>query len=166
MRAFVCGDNRQVRGVSGEDLPADLGVVWFRFELYRERSDRALDEVLLRKWAPSTNGTEIPPTYATLDAGLLSPRPATVLLMSVRSDSSWCDGLSLTIEYLTPANTLHCQEMLPISAFKIEGQQSGKMGITDRRAVRFTGIHPPFPADNSARSFLRTPHRSSCVVSS
>jgi len=43
--------------------------VWFRFEVFREWIDHALDETLRRKWEASTNQIGIPPTYSQLDAG-------------------------------------------------------------------------------------------------
>jgi len=43
--------------------------VWFRFEVFREWIDHALDETLRRKWEAPTNGVGIPPTYSQLDAG-------------------------------------------------------------------------------------------------
>ncbi|TKX73446.1 ISH3 family transposase [Halorubrum sp. GN11_10-6_MGM] len=43
--------------------------VWFRFEVFREWIDHALDEALRRKWEASTNGVGIPATYSELDAG-------------------------------------------------------------------------------------------------
>ena len=43
--------------------------VWFRFEVFREWVDHALDKTLGRKWEAPTNGIGIPPTYSQLDAG-------------------------------------------------------------------------------------------------
>ncbi|MFC7200748.1 ISH3 family transposase [Halospeciosus flavus] len=43
--------------------------VWFRFEVFREWVDHALDDTLSRKWEAPTNGVGIPPTYSELDAG-------------------------------------------------------------------------------------------------
>jgi hypothetical protein len=43
--------------------------VWFRFEVFREWIDHALDETLRRKWEAPTNGVGIPATYSQLDAG-------------------------------------------------------------------------------------------------
>ena len=43
--------------------------VWFRFEVFREWIDHALDELLHRKWEAPTNGVGIPATYRQLDAG-------------------------------------------------------------------------------------------------
>jgi len=47
--------------------------MWFRFEVFREWIDHALDETLHRKWEAPTNGVGIPPTYSQLDAGLKPP---------------------------------------------------------------------------------------------
>ncbi|AUX09843.1 transposase [Halalkaliarchaeum desulfuricum] len=43
--------------------------VWFRFEVFREWIDHALDDTLERKWEAPTNRVGIPPTYSQLDAG-------------------------------------------------------------------------------------------------
>jgi IS4 transposase len=43
--------------------------IWFRFEVFREWIDHALDEALLRKWEAPTNGVGIPAMYGQLDAG-------------------------------------------------------------------------------------------------
>jgi len=43
--------------------------VWFRFEVFREWIDHALDETLRRRWEAPTNGVGIPATYSQLDAG-------------------------------------------------------------------------------------------------
>ena len=43
--------------------------VWFRFEVFGEWIDHALDETLRRKWRAPTTGVGIPPTYSQLDAG-------------------------------------------------------------------------------------------------
>jgi hypothetical protein len=43
--------------------------VWFRFEVFREWIDHALDDTLRRKWEAPTNRTGIPATYSLLDAG-------------------------------------------------------------------------------------------------
>src|SRR6056297_2777345 len=43
--------------------------VWFRFEVFREWVDHALDDTLGRKWEAPTNGVGIPATYSELDAG-------------------------------------------------------------------------------------------------
>ncbi|WP_222912727.1 ISH3 family transposase [Natrinema sp. SYSU A 869] len=43
--------------------------VWFRFEVFREWIDHALDDTLRRKWEAPTNCTGIPATYSQLDAG-------------------------------------------------------------------------------------------------
>jgi len=43
--------------------------VWFRFEVFREWVDHALDDTLGRKWEASTNGVGIPTIYSELDAG-------------------------------------------------------------------------------------------------
>jgi len=43
--------------------------IWFRFEVFCEWVDHALDETLGRKWEAPTNRTGIPPTYSQLDAG-------------------------------------------------------------------------------------------------
>ncbi|WP_435093379.1 ISH3 family transposase [Halorubrum sp. N11] len=43
--------------------------VWFRFEVFREWVDHALDDTLRRKWEAPTNGVGIPATYSQLDAG-------------------------------------------------------------------------------------------------
>ena len=43
--------------------------VWFRFEVFREWIDHALDDTLRRKWEAPTNGVGIPATYSQLDAG-------------------------------------------------------------------------------------------------
>jgi len=43
--------------------------VWFRFEVFREWVDHALDDTLGRKWEASTNGVGIPATYSEPDAG-------------------------------------------------------------------------------------------------
>ena len=42
---------------------------WFRFEVFREWIDHALDEALGRKWEAPTNHVGIPVTYSQLDAG-------------------------------------------------------------------------------------------------
>jgi len=42
---------------------------WFRFEVFREWVDHALDDTLRRKWEAPTNGLGIPVTYSQLDAG-------------------------------------------------------------------------------------------------
>ena len=43
--------------------------MWFRFEVFREWIDYALDGTLCRKWEAPTNGVGIPTTYSKLDAG-------------------------------------------------------------------------------------------------
>jgi len=43
--------------------------VRFRFEVFREWVDQALDDTLGRKWEAPTNGIGIPATYSQLDAG-------------------------------------------------------------------------------------------------
>ncbi|MDB2245180.1 ISH3 family transposase [Halorubrum ezzemoulense] len=43
--------------------------VWFRFEVFREWIDHALDDRLGRKWEAPTNRVGIPATYSELDAG-------------------------------------------------------------------------------------------------
>jgi hypothetical protein len=43
--------------------------VWFRFEVFREWIDHALDDTLRRVWEVPTNGVGIPATYSQLDAG-------------------------------------------------------------------------------------------------
>ncbi|WP_373189910.1 ISH3 family transposase [Halolamina sp.] len=43
--------------------------VWFRFEVFCEWIDHALDDTLGRKWEARANGTGIPPMYSVLDAG-------------------------------------------------------------------------------------------------
>ncbi len=43
--------------------------IWFRFEVFREWLDHALDDTLCRKWEAPTNGVGIPATYSQLDAG-------------------------------------------------------------------------------------------------
>ncbi|OYR64258.1 ISH3 family transposase [Halorubrum ezzemoulense] len=43
--------------------------VWFRFEVFREWVDHALDDTLGRKWEAVTNGVGIPANYSELDAG-------------------------------------------------------------------------------------------------
>ena len=43
--------------------------VWFRFEVFREWIDHALDDTLRRKWEAPTNGVGIPAIYSQLDAG-------------------------------------------------------------------------------------------------
>jgi len=48
----------------GRALPA-----WFRFEVFREWIDHALDDTLGRTWQAPTNETGIPPAYSQLDAG-------------------------------------------------------------------------------------------------
>jgi hypothetical protein len=48
----------------GRALPA-----WFRFEVFREWIDHALDETLRRTWEAPTNCVGIPATYSQLDAG-------------------------------------------------------------------------------------------------
>lgn len=48
----------------GRALPA-----WFRFEVFREWIDHALDETLARRWTALTNGVGIPATYRQLAAG-------------------------------------------------------------------------------------------------
>ncbi len=44
-------------------------LIRFRFEVFREWIDHALDETLDRKWEAPTNGVGIPATYSQLDAG-------------------------------------------------------------------------------------------------
>ncbi len=48
----------------GQALP-----VWFRFKLFREWIDHALNDTLGRKWEAPTNLVLIPSTYSQLDAG-------------------------------------------------------------------------------------------------
>ena len=43
--------------------------VWFRFEVFREWIDHALNEMLHRIWEAPMNGVGIPTTYRQLDAG-------------------------------------------------------------------------------------------------
>ncbi|MFC6764777.1 ISH3 family transposase [Natrinema soli] len=43
--------------------------VWFRFEVFREWIDHALDDTLRRKWEAPTNCTGILATYSQLDVG-------------------------------------------------------------------------------------------------
>lgn len=45
-------------------------------------------------WEAPTNCVGIPPTYSTLEAGLLSPPPATAQTASDCSDSPSCDRRS------------------------------------------------------------------------
>jgi len=59
-RACACATPRR----GGRALP-----VWFRFEMFCEWIDHALDDTLGRKWEARTNGTGIPPMYSVLDAG-------------------------------------------------------------------------------------------------